>query len=146
MARALYAVLGAFTWNTQDAAHNHCEIDFELSPWAQLGNKLGQFVIQPYTKPENIVRFEALEMLAPTTHVFTWLPARVECESFKGRDSDQRSFFRHVFTQGIPPATESTNMRFNLWLLGGKPPADGKELEVVISHFDFQPVLRPSKN
>ena len=140
VARAFNAVLGAFTWNTEDAAHNHCEIDFELSSWARRGNKLGQFVIQPYTKPENIVRFDVPETLAPTTHVFRWKPERVECESFKGSGGKQRSFFRHTFTQGIPPETKSTNMRFNLWLFSGKPPADGKELEVVISHFDFRPL------
>ncbi|HKQ75184.1 MAG TPA: glycoside hydrolase family 16 protein, partial [Blastocatellia bacterium] len=140
VAQSLNAVLGAFTWNSEDAAHNHCEIDFELSPWARRGNKLGQFVIQPYTKPENIVRFDVPETPAPTTHVFTWKPERVECESLKGSGGKQRSFFRHVFTRGVPPETKSTNMRFNLWLIAGKPPTDGKEVEVVISQFDFQPL------
>jgi len=140
IAQALNAVLGAFVWNDADAAHNHDEIDFELSPWSQQGNKLAQWVIQPYSNPRNIVRFDVPETLAPTTHVFTWRPDRVECASFEGTGRKQHTLYHHTFTQGIPPNTKGTNARINLWLLGGKPPADNQELEIVFSRFDFKPL------
>ncbi|HEX5731536.1 MAG TPA: hypothetical protein VF131_01785 [Blastocatellia bacterium] len=142
--RALNVVLGAFVWNDADAEHNHCEIDFELSPWGQPGEKLGQFVIQPHTNPRNIVRFDIPKGLAPTTHAFNWGPGRVECASFKGSSAGRHAFFRHTFTQGIPPDTKGTQARINLWLFGGKSPANNQEIEVVVSHFDFKP-LRPGK-
>jgi hypothetical protein len=137
---ALNAVLGAFVWNDDDAAHNHCEIDFELSPWGQRNEKLGQFVIQPHTNPRNIVRFDIAKALAPTTHVFTWSLDRVECASFKGSGAKRRAFFHHTFTQGVPPDTRGTNARINLWLFGGKPPTNNQELEIVFSRFDFKPL------
>jgi hypothetical protein len=28
----------------------------------------------------------------------------------------------------------------NLWLLDGTPPTDGREVEVIISRFEFQPL------
>lgn len=139
IAQALNVVLGAFIWN-DDNAHNHCEIDFELSPWGQRNNKLAQFVIQPYTNPRNIARFNLPATLAPSTHIFVWGPGRVECASFKSSRTRQDAFFRHTFTQGIPPNTVGTNARINLWLFEGKPPADNQELEIVISRFDFKPL------
>ena len=135
IAQALHAVLGAFVWNDGDAAHHYDEIDFELSAWSQPGNQLGQYVVQP-PSPRNLVRFDLPETLAPTTHTFIWRPDRIECRSFAG----QRTLFRHTFNRGIPPDTKGTHARINLWLFGARPPANNKELEVVISRFEFKPL------
>jgi hypothetical protein len=144
LATALHAVLGMFTWNDADTEHHFCEIDAEISAWSKRGNKLGQWVIQPYTRPGNLMRFDLPAALSATRHVFTWKPERVECQSLALNPAKPtaagRSIFQHSFNREIPPATEGTNARINLWLFNGRPPADGKEIEVVIREFTFSPL------
>ncbi len=144
LATALHAVLGMFTWNDADTENHHCEIDAELSAWSKRGNKLGQWVIQPYTRPGNLVRFDLPAGLSASKHAFTWKPDRVECQSQALNPAKPaaagRAIFRHSFNRGIPPATEGTNARINLWLFDGRPPADGKEIEIVIRKFTFSPL------
>jgi hypothetical protein len=68
----------------------------------------------------------------------------VECQSLALNPAKPtaagRSIFQHSFNREIPPATEGTNARINLWLFNGRPPADGKEIEVVIREFTFSPL------
>ena len=45
---------------------------------------------------------------------------------------------KHVFTAGVP-APGGENARVNLWLAQGKPPQNGKSVEVVISRFEYLP-------
>ena len=135
-------VLGLFTWSDL-SSYSHREIDVEISRWGERDNKNGQFVIQPYTRPMNIVRFEVPSGLNASTHSFTWRPDSVVCESLRGSSGDarhpKRVIERHTFTEGIPQAG-GENARMNLWLVQGRPPLDGKETEVIISRFEFVPL------
>jgi hypothetical protein len=132
-------VLGMFTWN-DDPAYSHREIDIEVSRWGQANNKNGQFVVQPYTRAQNIVRFQIPSGLQSSTHFFTWKPDSVLCQSRKGQDINAPEgslvIEQHIFTKDIPQAG-GENARINLWLLAGRPPADGKKTEIVISKFEF---------
>jgi hypothetical protein len=132
-------VLGMFTWS-DDPAYNHREIDIEVSRWGQMNNKNGQFVVQPYTSTQNIVRFQIPSGLQTTTHIFTWKPDNTFCQSLKGHYAAPPEpgvvIQQHLFTKDIPQAGEE-NARINLWLLAGHTPADAKEAEVIISKFDF---------
>ena len=133
-------VLGLFTWSDAPA-YSHREIDVEISKWGNENNKNGQFVVQPYTNPMSIVRFEIPRGLSATTHSFTWKPDSVFCQSVKGiTGAPEKSIVieEHAFTQGIPQAG-GENARINLWLISGKPPKDGKEAEIIISKFEFVP-------
>lgn len=144
LVRAPNAVLGMFTWNIGDSRHHHCEIDCEISLWDRPGDKLGQFVIQPYETPQNIARYDIPAQLKATTHTFTWRADSVFCQSLKGhtrRAAAGQTIFEHTFRQNIPPPTAGTNARINLWLLGGKAPANGRALEVIFSKFEFEPLL-----
>lgn len=131
-------VLGMFTWN-DDPAYNHREIDIEVSRWGQADNKNGQFVVQPYTIPQNIVRFQIPSGLEATTHLFTWKADNVFYQSLKGHDaapSDSSLVIQeHNFTRGIPRAG-GENARINFWLMVGRPPAHAQE-EIIISKFEF---------
>jgi hypothetical protein len=49
-----------------------------------------------------------------------------------------RLIHKHTFVSGIPDAGRE-NARINLWLLGGRAPKDGRDVEVVISSFNFTP-------
>jgi hypothetical protein len=135
-------VLGLFTWS-DSPAYSHREIDIEISRWGQAKNKNAQFVIQPYTRPENIIRFDIPRGLQATTHIFTWTQDSVSCQITKkdaGQSPKGSIIQQHIFTQGIPESGDE-NARINLWLMGGSPPIDGKEAEVIISKFEFSPAL-----
>lgn len=132
-------VLGMFTWS-DEPAYSHREIDIEISRWGRVNNENGQFVVQPYTRPQNIVRFQIPNGLSATTHIFTWKPDKVVFEDFGGQSNDSnglRSLIReHTFTQGIPRAGDE-KARINLWLWAGKAPMNNEQVEVIISKFEF---------
>lgn len=125
-------VLGLFTWD--DAEEDaHREIDFEFSRWGDPLRSNGQFVVQPYDTLGNIVRYEM--PAAPSVHQFEWLPESV---AFSSRTVAGKIVAEHVFAHGIPrPGAERAMI--NLWLNEGKPPRNGKPVEVVISGFEFVP-------
>ncbi len=149
IARSVYAVLGMFTWSDVSAEFHHREIDAEISAWGKQNqhtgqNQLGQFVIQPWSIAHNIARYHLPPQLPATTHAFTWRPESVFCQSLEGhaaRATNRRQvIYEHTFTRNIPPAAEGTFARINLWLMAGRPPANGQELEVIISRFEFTPL------
>ena len=140
IAQATNAVLGMFTWNDGDAEHHHDEIDCELSRWGVSGNQLGQWVVQPPSQ-RNLVRFDVPLHSAATTYAFTWMPDRVVCLGWRGRATKASQILsQHTFTANIPPAAAGVNARINLWLFNGQAPANGRELEVIIRRFDYEPL------
>jgi len=139
-------VLGLFTWSNA-AEYHHRELDVEISRWGDAANANAQFVVQPYTRKGNIVRFAIPPGCGPTTHSVTWTPGRVLCQSWAGgghtQPRDSTRLHQHTFTQGIPkPGGE--NARINLWLIGGKPPRAGKDVEIVCSRFTFEQTDLPT--
>lgn len=129
------AILGMFTWN-DDPAYTHREIDIEISRWGIAHNQNAQFVVQPYSRPENIVRFQMPPALSPTVHSFSWKPDNVHFQSIASSTTRQVEIQQHTFTKDIPRAG-GENARINLWLFAGRPPTNGKPVEVVISKFEF---------
>jgi len=127
------AVLGLFTWDEATTPYHNREIDIEVSRWRDPKNKNGQFVIQPYTEPANIVRFEIPP--GPAIHTFLWKPGRVSCRSAR---AGSKTIYQHTFTAGIPPAG-GEHARINLWLAGAEAPSGGEPAEVVIRAFAFKP-------
>lgn len=126
------AVLGMFLWDTSAPEHHFREVDIELSRWGDAEKAVGQFVVQPYTLPENMERFE----LPPgrATLSFRWSPGRI---LFRALVNGQ-AVREHLFTKGIPePGHE--NVRINLWLFRAAPPANGKPVEAVLEDFKFLP-------
>jgi hypothetical protein len=77
-----------------------------------------------------------------STHSFDWSADNIQFSSFQGHESplapsDQIESWLYTGAD-IPPAGEG-NARINLWLLGGNPPSDGQEVEVIIEAFEFVP-------
>ncbi len=60
-------VLGLFTWSDAPE-YNHRELDVEIARWGDPANANAQFVVQPYTRKANIVRFAIPTGRGPTTH------------------------------------------------------------------------------
>jgi hypothetical protein len=132
-------VLGLFTWN-DDPAYNHREIDIEFSRWGAAGNDNAQYVVQPYTNPSNILRFNQPAGLAASTHSFHWLAGSVEFESVSGAyvpPPGTNTVTRQWTLTGASPVAGGENARMNLWLFQGHAPLDGRDVEVIVSRFEF---------
>jgi len=126
-------VLGLFTWN-DDPAYNHREIDIEFSRWANAADATNaQYVVQPYDRPGNLLRF-VQPLAAPTVHAFTWASKSVTFSSTTGTG---QAIAGWRYTGRDVPRSGGERTRINLWLYGGNAPADGAEVEVVLSGFSF---------
>jgi hypothetical protein len=139
-------VLGLFTWDDAAPQFNYREMDIEFSRWGEDAGQNAQYVVQPWTRSGNRHRFDMTLSGNDSTHSFTWRPAQIQFNSWQGRNAPPNpSDAIHSWTytgQDIPPAG-GENARINLWLLDGKPPADGQEVEVVVESFAFAPSTTP---
>jgi hypothetical protein len=130
-------VLGLFTWNDQPAYH-HRELDVEISRWGKPDDEDAQFVVQPFTTPENILRFRLPAHLRSSEQGFLWKPDSVYAYSKRG-GPDAALLRDHTFINDIPQAG-GENARINLWLNDKHGPANGREVEVALSRFQFTPL------
>jgi len=128
------AVLGLFTWDSSAPEVSNREIDIEFSRWGLEVNQNSQFVVQPYSEPNHLFRFDF-----PTTpvssHSFTWSRDAV---AFESRPASGGST---AWTYGGPmvPTSATEHVRLNLWLVNSRPPSN--EQEVVIRSFQFVPAV-----
>ncbi len=134
-------VLGLFTWN-DDPAYNHREIDIEFSRWGDPNNSNSQYVVQPYTAPANLWRFNLPAGVPQSTHSFAWTSASVFHQSLRGLKAASQTasdvLAQKTFTSGIP-AAGGENARINLWLRSGLAPTNGQPLEIIVNRFTFTP-------
>ncbi len=134
------AVLGLFTWDDTAPQLHHREIDIEFSRWGSAQAPNSQYVVQPYTFPTNIHRFETHLESDLSTHYFIWDANQIEFGSYQGLPSNLGSPIENwIYTGSNNPPPGIENVRLNLWLMGGKPPTDGQEVEVVVESFRFTP-------
>ena len=118
------------------------EIDIEFSRGLAAPSN-SQFVVQPFTRSGNLHRFTLSD--APSSHRFVWRPDRIDFVSWRGLGAEPRAntIIRSWTYRGpdIPPAG-GERMRFNLWLLSGRPPRNGQPGEVVVRSFRFSRLVR----
>lgn len=126
------AVFGLFLWDTAAPQRYFHEVDIEISRWGEQKPN-AQFVVMPYQRPENMVRFELPPGRAELS--FKWTPRQLLCRaSVRGKIIKE-----HLFSKGISePAQE--NVRLNAWLYRSVPPSDGKTVEVIVESFKFLPL------
>lgn len=135
-------VLGLFTWD-KSPGNNNREIDIEFARWGNIKGKNTQFVVQPWELPQNIYRFDMRTESSYTTHSFEWKKDSVFFQSVLGHyvtppdDSHMIESWNYTGTNIPQPGNEKT--RIILWLSGGNPPSDSKEVEIVIKKFEFIP-------
>ena len=129
-------VLGLFTWSDK-APYAHREIDFEAARWGNAADPTNaQFVVQPYDKPNHLVRFDATGATR-TVQQFTWRAGRVE---FVSRRLDTNTVvYSYTYTGADVPKPGDERVHLNLWLFGGAAPSNGLAAEVVVESFAFAP-------
>jgi hypothetical protein len=126
-------VLGLFTWSDAPA-ENHRELDVEFARWGSATNVPGQYVVQPYTDARNIYRFDWPLGILDSSHAFRWAAGRVDFES-----AVPGATLRAWTGTHLVPTPGDERPRMNLWLYGGRRPANGREAEVVVRSFAFAP-------
>jgi hypothetical protein len=132
------AALGLLTWDEQGAEQNHREMDIEISQWGDRSINNGQYVIQPYYVPANVVRF-----LAPAgqlTHSFRWEPGRAAFRTVRGTSAANqgKAVAEHEFTAGVPiPGTERVRMNLYYFRFAPEPPRG--DVEIVVEKFEYLP-------
>ncbi len=127
-----YVVASPFLY--KDDSH---EVDIEFSRWGKSSGNNAQYVVQPYHASGNMLRFEAKSRRARSTHYFDWEPGSIHFKSFRGHRKEPRGkrlLLQEWTYRGGDNPTESEGLRvhINLWLIKGKPPANGKAVEFVL--------------
>jgi hypothetical protein len=134
------AVLGLFTWS-DNPAYAHREIDVECSRWSNSADTNdSQFVVQPFDSSGHLVRYRVPPGSGTTTHTFNWDSNRISFSAQKGLYSPAPPTTNLIRSWGYTlsvPQPGDENVRLNLWLYQGKPPAVGQEVEFIIRSFRF---------
>lgn len=143
------AVLGLFTYS-DDPAFAHREIDVECSRWSKAeDSNNAQFAVQPSERRQHRVRFPVQPDLPATTYSFGWQSNSVAFTCLSGHartPSATNAVIREwTFSGNGTPQPGDETVRLNLWLFRGRPPAELKEVEVVISKFEFEPLTRAGR-
>jgi len=137
-------VLGLFNYPTRDVGVDGTnEIDIEYARWGNHKWPNGNFTVWPPVKAvkNGSDTFEFSLKTEETTQRFVWNQKSLEFEcSSRGDDKLYEYIHRWKFQPDdymmrIPQNPEPVLM--NLWLFRGKPPTDGKEVEIVVRSFKF---------
>jgi hypothetical protein len=124
-------VFSIFTW---DDAGPPREMDIEMGRWGETSSKNGQYVIQPYYVPANVMRFVA--PFGTLTHALHWEPGRVSFKTVRG--SGPELVAQHAFTSGVQsPGNELVYM--NLYVYDNKTNPLRQGAEVIVEKFEYLP-------
>lgn len=133
-------VIGLFMYDHSDTSNFHKEIDIEFSKWGKDTAMNSQYVIQPFE--EKAFRFNT-DLNRPTRHEFTVRKKRISFNSRyeHGINPDSISSQYQVWKYNPDQAykTSDEKVSINLWLYKASEPSNLKEMEVVISRFEFTP-------
>jgi len=121
------------------------EIDIEYSRWGDPAYfPASETVYPPQPGPKSVSHpFPMPPGLSDTTQRFDWQSGGIAFQSLRGhRDDNQGEYARwayrpadsrrHIPQQPLP-------VHINLWLMRGRAPQDGKEVEVIVKRFSFVP-------
>jgi hypothetical protein len=115
------------------------ELDIEFSP--VLANPHNaQYVVQPFSHPGNLVRFE-MPPVGQSTHRIVWSSDSVRCDSWRGHGNEPQEdslIFSWTYTGSDIPPPGGERMRFNLWLFEGHPPTSGFSDYLIVQRFSFR--------
>jgi len=141
-------VLGLFNYPTKDVGPDTTmEIDIEFARWGhpELKESLNYTVWPTDPKMKQTSKKYPLKLNGDySTHRFIWSKEQVAYKSQHGHrdDDDQNVIAEWTYKPAEPEkhiAQQPMPFRFNLWLFKGKPPKDGKPVEIVIKSFKFVP-------
>ena len=120
------------------------EIDIEYSRWGNPASLPASETIYPAhegVKPASTTHEFAMPPgLSDTTQRFDWQSDGIAFQCLRGhRDNNQGEYARWAFRPADPQRLPQKLLpiHINLWLVRGKAPVDGKEVEVIVKQFSF---------
>ena len=136
-------VLGLFTYGDLDGTN---EIDIEVAKWSQPEPDASNLFYTVYPRSLDAGKRVSnnTRMILEgtyTTHQFNWTAEHVAFQSQHGfmNSSEHNVFFSYQtpanFSRAMPYLTAPLHM--NLWAFQGKPPSDGREVEIIIHDFKY---------
>ncbi len=123
------------------------EIDMEFTTWnGTETNGNAQYAIQQWAYPVIFERFEQPPNVTNSVHCFAWSPWRIDFKSLKGHDPTSTDPADLIYAWSFTNATQippegPVRPRINLYLSGGIPPTDDNPVEIIVSRFDYFPLL-----
>lgn len=143
-------VLGLFDYPTPEIGLDGTnEIDIEFSRWGNPASPPGNYTVFPERAglPPASQTFAVPPGSLDTMHRFVRDGGRVNFQSLRGLRGDDAGEFAHWTYQPADAAAriprQATPLHLNLWLYRGKPPQDGREVEIVVKQFSFTPAPPP---
>ncbi|CAF2723358.1 unnamed protein product [Rotaria sp. Silwood2] len=136
-------VLGMFTYGGVDGTN---EIDIEVAKWGQRDPKASNIFYTVYPHKLGIAQPVSSGTRISlqgtyTTHQFTWSHKKV---SFLAQYGFMTSPKKNIFYSYQTPIRFASSMPYtsaplhmNLWMFQGKPPTNGKEVEIIIHNFKY---------
>jgi hypothetical protein len=139
-------VLGLFNYPPPEVGPDGTnEIDIEIARWGISDAPNLNFTVWPARAPipPAGATFHFSLDGTYTTQRFTWSSKSLYFQSLNGHRNDNRSpIGRWRFTPPYPARRIPQHpipVHMNLWLVDGKPPTDGREVEIVIHSFTYRP-------
>ena len=138
-------VLGLFNYPESDVGPDGThEMDIEFSRWRNPHANMGNYTVYPtmvHTK-EGATTFPfTLRKDTLSTHRLIWSSTSILFQSLHGLRDDNADIFQSWLYKPVDPAKHISQspmpVHINLWCCDGKPPKDGKEVEIVIRSFKF---------
>lgn len=137
-------VLGLFNYPTADVGPDSTnEIDIEFSRWGKADGPPGSYAVYPAKAgvPHKSQTFPIKLSGDYSTHRFQWRSNRIDFLSLHGHRDDNKLEFARWSLQPKDPreavGQQPMPVHINLWCFQGKPPQNGKEVELVIKSFKF---------
>lgn len=134
------AVMGLFMYNHEDTTNYHNEIDIEFSKWGKDAEVNSQYVVQPYEDKAN--RFQT-DLQRGTKHEIQVRKRKIyfksQYHSGINPDSISSTFAEWKYKLDQTYKTSNEKVSINLWLYKATEPSNLKELEVIVSRFEFSP-------
>jgi hypothetical protein len=137
-------VLGLFTYPSEEVGPDGTnEIDIEFANWGRAAWPNGNYTVYPAQLGLRSASqtFRLALSGGTSTQRFTWTPTSLFFQTLQGhRDDDAQQLASWRYAPSDPSqhiSQQPMPVSINLWLFNGKPPADGKPVEVVVRAFKY---------
>ncbi|HEX8955809.1 MAG TPA: DUF4214 domain-containing protein [Burkholderiaceae bacterium] len=139
-------VLGLFPYTTPAIGPDGTnEVDIEFATWGGQQSQHGNWTVWPATAgySDTTHAFDMSGNTGWSTHRFTWGARQIGFQALAGlTDTDAGQYASWTFAPANYASLIPQNaipLHMNLWLFQGQAPADGAQVEMVISEFKFTP-------
>ncbi len=133
-------VIGLFMYDHLDTSNFHKEIDIEFSKWGKEKNENSQYVVQPYEDQPH--RFQS-DLSYPSKHAIELRKRKIHFTSTYNLENTLDSLPSTIKDWKYKPdnvyRTSDERVSMNVWLYKATETASLKDVEVIISNFEFIP-------